>query len=129
MSRSNTTENGCTVTYAQGNASNTTNLPSKQTATNTRSYTHNGWATSASGAKAYGKGSSTGALSGNLTLYPYFDSSISTYGSVTVSSNTMSKSSTTENGYTLTYNKGTATSTNVPSAQTATDTRSYTHNG
>lgn len=129
MSKNNTTENGCTVTYAQGNASNTTNLPSKQTATNTRSYTHNGWATSASGAKAYSKGAATGALSKNLTLYPYFDSAISTYGSVTVSSNTMSKSSTTESGYTLTYNKGTATSTSVPSAQTATDTRSYTHSG
>lgn len=129
MSKSNTTVNSYTVTYAQGNASNTTNLPSKQTSVNTTIYTKNGWTTtSGSTTKTHANGAATGALTGNLTLYPCFSQS-TTNGGVTVSSNTMSKNNTTENGYKVTYAQGTATSTTVPSAQTATNTRSYTHSG
>lgn len=128
MSKDDITEDGYKVTYAQGNATDTTNLPSAQTATDTRSYTHSGWATSASGSKTYNKGASTGPLSSSITLYPYFESSVA-HGSITLAKSSMTKSSTTESGYTLTYAQGTATSTTVPAAQTAMNTRNYMHSG
>lgn len=129
MAKSNTTANSYTVSYAQGNASNATNLPSTQTSINTTKYTANGWTTtSGSTSRTYANGAATGALSKNITLYPCF-SQTTTNGGVTVSSNTMSKSNTTSSGYKVTYAQGSATSTTVPSAQTATDTTSYTHAG
>ena len=130
MTKSNTTADSYTVTYAQGNASNTTNLPSKQTSTNTTTYTANGWTTtSGSTTQSYANGAKTGALTANKTLYPCFSQS-TTNGGVTTSSNTMSKSNTTESGCTVTYAQGNATdTTNLPTKQTATNTRSYTHNG
>ena len=125
MSKSNTTANGYSVTYAQGTATSTT-VPSKQTQVNTTTYTHGGWATSQNGSKAYNKGAATGALSANLSLYPYFSSS-TTNGSITLASNSMTKSSTTDSSYTVTYNYNGNGSANTTA--TATKTRSYTANG
>lgn len=118
-----------TVTYNQGNASSTTNLPSKQTSKNKIVYTANGWTTtSGSTSRTYANGAATGALNGNLDLYPCFSQTVTNQG-ITLSSNTMSKSSATANGYTVTYKQGSATSTTVPSAQTQTNTTTYTHGG
>lgn len=130
MIKSNTTADSYTVTYARGNASSTTNLPSKQTSIDTTKYTANGWKTTAYGtAPTHANGASTGTLTDTLVLYPYFSESTTNSG-VTLSSNTVSRSSTNEDGYTVTYAQGTATiDRNLPSAQTATDTRSYTHSG
>ena len=131
MSKSSTTANSYTATYYQGTASSTTNLPSKQTSVNTTTYTKNGWTTGSSNTDDldYANGATYGAnTTNNLTLYPNFTTS-TTNGGLTLSSNTMSKNSTTATGYTVTYAKGTSNGGTVPSAQTATDTITYTHGG
>lgn len=121
--------NSYTVTYNQGNASSTTNLPSKQTSKNKIVYTANGWTTtSGSTSRTYADGAKTSALTADLNLYPCFSQTVTNQG-VTLSSNTMSRSNTTANGYTVTYKQGSATSTTVPSAQTQTNTTTYTHGG
>lgn len=125
MSKSNATANGYTVTYKQGSATSTT-VPSAQTQVNTTTYTHGGWATSASGSKAYNKGAATGALSANLSLYPYFSSS-TTNGTIKLAKNSMTKSNTTDSSYTITYNYNGSGAANTTA--TATTTRSYTANG
>lgn len=125
MTKNNTTASGYTVTYKLGTASGGT-VPATQTATDTITYTHNGWATSSGGSKAYNKGAATGALSKNLALYPYFSSS-TTRGSVTLATNNLTKSNTTDYSYTVTYNaNGGSCST---ASATATKIRKYTANG
>ena len=131
MAKANTTANSYTVTYSQGTASNTTNLPSTQTSINTTTYTKNGWTTGSSNTNDpdYANGATYGAnTTNNLTLYPNFTTS-TTNGGVTLSSNTMTKNSTSASGYTVTYAQGTSNGGTVPSAQTATDTIKYTHGG
>lgn len=130
MTKSNTSSPSYTVSYVQGDASNSTNLPSTQTAYDQLSWTHDGWAKTASGNKAYNLGASTGALnSGNMTLYPHFTSSVASVGTVTLSSNNMVRYSTTAPGYTVSYDKGIASSGILPSTSTATDTIAWTHDG
>ena len=131
MAKTDTTASSYTVTYYQGTASSSTNLPSKQTSTATKTYTANGWTTGSSNTNDpdYANGATYGAnTTNNLTLYPNFTVSTTNNG-VTLSSKTMTKNSTTASGYTITYAKGTASTGTVPSTQTATDTKNYTHAG
>lgn len=126
MTRSNGTADGYTLTYKQGTATSTT-IPDPQTAKDTITYSHSGWATSQNGTQAYGKGAKTGSLSSNLTLYPYFTQSVSTRGSVKLSSNTMIKETVVNKTYTITFNPdgGTVSKT----TDTADNKTSYAANG
>lgn len=131
MAKKNETASGYRVFYNQGAASSTTNLPSTQTSTDTLVYSANGWTTHDNyiDALEYANGATYGAnTTNNLTLYPNFTCS-KVNGGVTLSSNTMTKNNTTASGYTVTYKQGTASAGTVPSAQTATDTIKYTHDG
>lgn len=134
MTKSNTTANSYTVAYAQGTATggwSTSTYPT-QTSVNTTTYTKNGWTTGSTNTNDpdYANGASyTGpATSTTLNLYPNFTTS-TTNGGVTVHTNNMTKSNTSENSYTVTYNNGTATSGTLPSNQTSTKTVSYTKDG
>lgn len=105
MTKSNTTANGYTVTYNKGTATGGT-LPSAQTATDTIKYSANGWTTGSSNTNDcdYSEGASYGAnTTNNLTLYPNFTTS-TTRGSVTLGTNSMSKSNTSNGSYTVTLN-------------------------
>lgn len=131
MSKTSTTAQSYTVTYYQGNASSNTNLPSKQTSINTTTYSKNGWTTGSSNTNDldYANGATYGAnIASNLTLYPNFTTTVTNAG-VTLSSNTMIRGNGSDSGYKVTYAQGTATGGTVPSAQTATDTFTYTHSG
>lgn len=125
MFRNAESPTGYTLTYAKGTATSSA-VPTAQTATDTLTYSHDGWATSINGSKTYNKGANTGALSAALTLFPYFSSSL-TRGSVRLVTNSMSKSSTTDATYTVTYNYGWLGQVNTTA--TATKTRSYAANG
>lgn len=118
--------NGYTVTYNKGTATGGTTSVAAQTATDTLSYAHEGWATSANGAKLCNKGVSTGALSANTTLYPYFNSSPTrTYGSIKLAKNNMTKDKTPNSNYVVTFNaNGGSVSTTSLTANTI-----YTPNG
>lgn len=125
MTKNNTTASGYTVTYKLGTADGGT-VPKAQTATDTIKYTHDGWATSSDGSKAYNKGAVTGALSHILFLYPHFSSS-RTRGSVTLATNSMTKSTDTNATYTITLNANSGSVS--PTSLSTSNTTKYTANG
>ena len=127
MTKSNTTANGYTVTYAQGTATGGWNATTyaAQTATNTISYTANGWTTGSTNTNDsdYANGASFGSSSTtNLTLYPNFTTSTS-YGGVTTRTNSMTKSNTALGTVTFKYQDGSTADT------TSAGYTSYTANG
>ena len=125
MSKDDTTSPGYTVTYNKGTSTGGS-LPANQTATDTLAYTHEGWAKTSEGSKAYDKGASTGALSSNLDLYPYFSSN-RTRGSVTLGTNNMTKTDTIDATYTVTFNANEGSVS--PTSATADKIITYTKNG
>lgn len=131
MTKNKTTDNSYTVTYNKGNA-DSTNVPSSQTSINTTTYAANGWVDNPTAMNwvQYANGATIqlANTASNKTLYPNFTPT-TTNGGVTLSSNTMTKNNSTASGYTVTYKRGIADSTNVPSLQTTQDTIAYTHTG
>ena len=128
MSKTSTTEDSYTVTYNKGTSTSGT-VPEKQTSTNTTTYTKNGWTTSSSNTNDpdYANGATYGAnTTNNLTLYPNFSTSVTNSG-VTLKTNSMAKSTTTDATYTITYNANNG-SVN-PSSDTAYKKTSYAANG
>ena len=128
MSKTSTTEDSYTVTYNKGTSTSGT-VPEKQTSTNTTTYTKNGWTTSSSNTNDpdYANGATYGAnTTNNLTLYPNFSTSVTNSG-VTLKTNSMAKSTTTDATYTITYNANNG-SVN-PSSDTAYKKTSYVANG
>ena len=128
MSKTSTTEDSYTVTYNKGTSTSGT-VPEKQTSTNTTTYTKNGWTTSSSNTNDldYANGATYGAnTTNNLTLYPNFSTSVTNSG-ITLKTNSMAKSTTTDATYTITYNANNG-SVN-PSSDTAYKKTSYAANG
>lgn len=128
MTKSNTTASGYTVTYNKGTATGGT-TPSAQTATDTISYTANGWTTSSSAtdSRSYANGASFGSSSTtNLTLYPNFTTS-RTRGKVTLATNSLTKSATSNGSYTVTFNAngGSCSTASLAAARSI----NYTANG
>ena len=122
MTRNSTTGSGITVTYNRGDADSTSTVPSKQVATDTINYSHTGWATSVDGSSWKSKGAATGALTSNISVYPYFTVNRTT-GSVTLATNNMTKSPRVTSTYTVTYNYNGNGSSNT----TATANRTVTY--
>ena len=126
MTRANTSGTTYTVTYYVGTANENSTVPSMQSATDTISYDANGWNTASNGSGTHYNNGATYTATANLSLYPQFSSS-TTHGSVTLSTNSMRKTTTIDATYTVTYNyNGGSGST---SSGTATKTTSYTANG
>jgi uncharacterized repeat protein (TIGR02543 family) len=76
MTKSNSAEsNSYTLTFKQGTATST--APSAITNKKYTSYTANGWTTtSGSTSRTYANNTATGALTGNVTLYPCFTQTV-----------------------------------------------------
>jgi len=115
-SKASSSTDSFTVSY---NANGGTSTPSTQTSTITTSYTFKGWFTQSTGGT---QRTTSSRVTAAETVYAQMNST-NTQNAVTLAS-AISKSSTTEDGYTISYNANGGTST--PSSQTATRTIGYT---
>ena len=115
-SKDSSSTDSFTVGY---NANGGTSTPSTQTSTITTSYTFKGWFTQSTGGT---QRTTSSRVTAAETVYAQMNST-DTQNAVTLA-NAISKNSTTEDGYTISYNANGGTST--PTSQTATRTIGYT---